>query len=71
MYKYLLHKNDYYNFILTFETHSFALYSIISDVRFIATDTGIIVCTFGDFDDIKLFVLSVAVSCLVQIEQNT
>lgn len=33
--------------IHTLATHSLALYNKISDVRFIATDTGMIVCTKG------------------------
>lgn len=55
----------------TFETHSLALYNIISDVRFIATDTGMIVWTNGgDLDEIRV-PPAIAVSCLVQTEQNT
>lgn len=52
-------------------THSLALYNIISDVRFIATDTGMIVCTNGgDFDEIRLSPPD-ANSCFVHIGQNT
>lgn len=61
----------HYIIIHTFATHSLALYNIISDVRFMATDTGIIVCTSGgDLDDMRLLP-PVAESCLVQVEQKT
>lgn len=47
------------------------MYNIISDVRFMATDTGMIVCTSGkDLDDTGTFPL-LAVSCLVQVGQKT
>lgn len=57
----------------TFDTHSLALYNKISDVRFMATDTGMIVCTTNDGDltvDKRLFPTAGA-SCLVQVGQKT